>query len=441
MTIRQRAATSLAGLFTDGGNTMLYEGGFEGSWETALAKVPNALLSSAEAEPRTSLGHIRDHWSRAGRLRPAIAATKALLRLSVAEHGNEHPGAIVEFSMLGALALRGGKPAEARQILLKAWEQIRASDVSDGLRAADIAGHLGKYYVSMKQFNEAEGVIRQAYQMRQAVAPKTCGVLASQLAEVLLVLGKVDEALPLLREAWHLVLDEFGTDDPRTVTRARTLANVLRKLRLFREAAPVLREVYNYVKRHGSDEQAAIAGYELGVALRHTHKKEEALRRVEEAVRWTRSKGSIIEPHPALPSRLTTFATMVIDRGRVDEAEGLLLEALEAEKNLFGEDSCEVAGRYAMLGYFYERTGRLHEALGWLDVASSLFRTAEGDESPKTIQVVETQVRLLTEQAKTAREAQDSALFRELLGRASRLGGPVLGPKHPSMLEVRKLRS
>jgi tetratricopeptide (TPR) repeat protein len=441
VTIRQRAATSMAGLFTDSGNTMLYEGGFEGSWETALAKVPEALLVGAEADPVTSLGQVRDYWSRAGLLRPAIAATKAVLRLRVSEHGNEHPAAIVEFSMLGVLALRGGRAAEARQILLKAWQQIRSSSESDGIRAAEVASHLGKYYVSMKQFNEAEGVLRQAFQMRHAVAPKTCGLLASQLAEVLLVLAKVDEALPLLRDAWHYALDDFGTDDPRTVARARTLANVLRKLKLFREAAPVLREVYNYVKRNGNDEQAAIAGYELGVALHHTHKREEGLRRVEEAVRWTRSAGTMIEPHGALPSRLTTFATMVIERGRVDEAEGLLLEALEAEKNVFGEDSREVAGRYAMLGYFYERTGRVHEALGWLDVSASLFRTAEGDKSPKTIQVVETQVRLLTEQAKTANEAQDSSLFRELLARASRLGGPVLGPQHPSMLEVRKLRS
>jgi tetratricopeptide (TPR) repeat protein len=431
----------LAGLFSDGGNTMLYEGGFEGSWEKALTEVPEQLLAASDSDPMACLCQIRDYWSRSGALRPAIAATRSMLRLRVAEKGNDDPDAIIEFSMLGVLALRGGKLAEARQILLKAWEQIRVAAGQRDLRVAEVAGHLGKYFVTVKQFSHAEQVIRQAYEMRHAVAPETCGLLASQMAEVLLVLGRVDEALPLLREAWHLALDEYGTDDPRTVARARTLANVLRKLKLFREAAPVLREVFTYVKRHGNDEQAAVAGYELGVALHHTHKKEEGLRRVEEAVRWARAAGSIIDPDAALPSRLTTLATMVIDRGRVDEAEGLLLEALEAEKSLYGEDSREVAGRYAMLGYYCERTGRLHEALGWLDVSASLFRTAEGDKSPKTVQVVETQVRLLTEQAKRANEAKDGILFRELLARAGRLGGPVLGQQHPAMLEVRKLLS
>ena len=83
----------------------------------------------------------------------------------------------------------------------------------------------------------------------------------------------------------------------------------------------------------------------------------------------------------------------------------------------------------------------MNEALGWLDVAASLFRSTEGDQSPKTAQVVETQVRLLTLQAKTAQQANDVALFRELLKRAARLGKPVLGERHPEMMEVRKLLS
>ena len=441
MSAHEQAVAALASMFTDAGNTMLYEAGFDGSWDAALRVAPEALLHTAAADPVLGLGQLRDQWSVRGQLRPAIALTRGLLKRHLTANGETDPAAIMEFSMMGALALRGGKQHEAGQILAKAWAQIRSVVPRSDERVAVVAGHYGKFLVTTKQFAVAEQVIGLAYHARKEAAPEKCGLLAAQLAEIMLVLGKVEESLPLLRDAWHCSLDDYGTDDPRTVARARILANVLRKFKLYREAAPVLREVYNFVRKHGKSEEIAVAGYELGVALHHSYKKEEGYRLVEEAVRWSREAGTIVDPHDSLPSRLTTLATMLIDRNRVEEAEGLLLEALEAEKNLYGEDSSEVAGRYAMLGYYCERTGRLNEALGWLDVASSLFRSAEGDKSPKTLQVVETQVRLLTLQAKTAHQAKDFALYRELIKRANRLGRPVLGDRHPEMLEVSKLLS
>jgi hypothetical protein len=144
-------------------------------------------------------------------------------------------------------------------------------------------------------------------------------------------------------------------------------------------------------------------------------------------------------PHPNLASRLSTYAGMQLRKGRVGEAEGLLMEALEAERRLFGDSSVDVASRYATLGYFYARQGRTAEAMGWLDPAASLMRSAVGDTHPKTRVVVDYQAGMLIAQVERAAAQRKRDLARELVMRAWTLASPVLGFKSAKVRRIREL--
>lgn len=438
MDVVGEAPRLIAALFEDEGRSVLDEGELGESWRDALQHVPPELLDvPPEDAGRVQLGRLRDFWSRLDDLRPALAATRGLLDVQVTRHGPEHPDALVELGALGALVQRAGRADEGAAMLERAFDGLRSAAGGSDLRLAVVSSNLGLHYVRAGRAEDAERVLGTAYRIRSVQAPETAGLAAAQLGELRMRAGRLADALPLLREAWQRSVEQQGPDHPRTAARAHVLGALYARLGRHSDAARLLRTAWEAAR--GDSERAAGAAMELGVALCQSGAEEEGLRRVEEAIRWTR-EASRAEPHPTLPARLTAYAQLQLQRGRPGEAEGILLEALEAEKRLNGDDSPQVADRYAVLGNFCARSGRGPEALGWLDAAASLLRTALGDAHPRTRQVVQQQSGLLVATANDALKRRDRALASELLARAWSLAEPVLGQADARVREIRELR-
>jgi tetratricopeptide (TPR) repeat protein len=229
-----------------------------------------------------------------------------------------------------------------------------------------------------------------------------------------------------------------GATSPRACARGQLLGAVCNQLERYAQAVKVLRPVYDALPAEDRERRAGVA-FELGLALDRTGAREEGLRRIEEALRLTRQLSEGGRPHPALPNRLTMMAQVHLDRGRVEEAEGVLLEALEVEKRLQGEASPEVAARYAALGAFCVRHGREQEALGWADAAASLLRSTLGDEHPDTKAAVEQAAALLLREAEAALARRDRELAADLLKRGTEIAAPVLGFTHEKVRKIRDL--
>jgi tetratricopeptide (TPR) repeat protein len=435
-----KAAELIKGALPDDGTRMLTEAGLPTDWATVLKRFPpNLFTNLGEGDPGLrALTRLRDIWSQTGQLRPAIAATRALMRIHIERSERDHPDTLVELAALGALAQRGGRLNEAEEMLRKAYAQIRSRVTGRDLRLAVVAQNLGVFCVAKSDFENADRYLTQAYKVRKAHEGVTLALVAAQLAEVKIRRGQTDAALPLLREAWMGHLDDFGKDHPKTLARARTLARWLMAKRQYREAAPVLREVYNDTVKRGDTEQIAHVGFDLGVSLYNTWKKEEGLRLIEDALRWTRAAGDYQNPHLALPSRLTMFAQILIERNRLDQAEGLINEALECERILHGEASIEVALRYCALGYFNNQRAKSADAIGWLDVGVGILRGVTEPDDPRLLKAVVLQIELMSDKAKRAVDARDRHLGRELIARVKRLG-EMLPPKHELLPGIAKL--
>lgn len=437
------AAIRIASLFPDDGAAVLAEGGFPPTWEALLEGVPATSLKVDDLPARDQgdrlLVHLREHLTQTGNLRGAVAITGALVRKRVAEYGDQHPSTLAEVGALGALADRAGKPKEARQLLERAYNGLRSGAGGRDMRLAVVAGNLAWHYLRVGMAAEAEQCLEQALRIRRGAAPETTGPVAAQLGELLVRRQKVDEALPLLKEAWERYREQYGAQDPRTVARAKTLATILLSEGKESEAIPVLRLIHEASQRGTDGEARSAAAFQLGVALENAGKREESMRLVEEALRWTRENGGEEgDPHPELANRLAQYSRMVMRRGRPIEAEGLLKEALEADQIVYGDGSSEVAIRYANLGHLCAQIGRHKEAMGWLEPAASLLRSNLGDAHPHTKFAVEELVGRWIEEGKQAVLRKDFMHARAVLIKARDLARPILGEKHWTIAEIRK---
>jgi tetratricopeptide (TPR) repeat protein len=436
------AAFRIAALFPDDGASVLDEAELAGPWEAWLETVPPVYLDvgdlpAAEQGDRL-LVQLREYLSQSGQLRAAVALTRALVRRRVSALGDEHPDTLAEVGALGALADRAGKTAEASQLLERAFQGLRSVAGGRDLRLAVVASNYAWHHLRIQQPIKAEQCLEQALRIRREAAPETTGPVAAQLAELLIRRGRVEDALPLLTEAWERYRDMYGVRDPRTVARAQTLASLLVAEGREAEAIPVMRVVLEAATRSDDGEARAQAAFQLGVALENAGKREEAMRLVEDALRWSRDHGSAAGPHPELSTRLSQVSRMVLRRGRPQEAEGLLMEALEADRRTYGEASAEVAVRYANLGHLCAQLGRRPEAMGWLEPAASLLRSNLGDEHPHTRFAVEELIRLWIEEGKDGVRRRDYRYARDVLIRARDLARPVFGDKHWTIAEIRK---
>ena len=432
----------LAALFQDGGRSVLREGRLGDSWQAALSAVPDAVLDAVVGDDQAfrSLIALRDFWSSKGLLQPAVAATRGLLRIRIERNGHEHPDTLMELGALGALAQRAGKIDEGGQLLEKSFNALRSIAGGRDLRLAIVAGNLARHRLQAGDLARAQAALEIAYRIRKEEAPSSAAMTAAQLGEVKSRRGDNAGALPLLKEAWMAMREQYGDADAKTVGRAQAYSLTLNQLDRHSEAIMPLRQVYDWARAMRNDDVRASAAFNLGVALDKTGAKEEGWRLIEESIRATRalSDGEGL-PHRQLAQRLTTYASMQLSKRRVGEAEGVMMEALEAERRLFGDSSVEVASRYAALGYFYAKLGRTGEAMGWLDPAASLMRTAAGDEHPNTRVIVDYQSGMLISQVEAALGRRDRDLARELVMRAWTLAEPVLGFKSAKVRKIREL--
>ncbi|MCO4743529.1 MAG: tetratricopeptide repeat protein [Proteobacteria bacterium] len=421
---RDQAATAIASLFGDEGVSVLSAGQLT-SWAQVLEGLPDAAFDVVADGDRSVgerlLERARDHQARQGHLRQAIALTRGILRIRVARHGEQHPASLVELGALGALADRGGRGDEALSMLQTAMQGFGNDQ---GMHVAVVAGNLGVAHLRRGQADEAGAAFQRAYAIRKALAPQSLGLVASQLAQVRLQQGEREEGTTLLQESYRLVRERRGPTHPSVVARAEHLARLLDSQQRYLESEGLYRDLFAAAQASGDAERIAGGSFALGAALIRVRLDEEGFRHVKQSVDQTRRLG---DPHPQLPQRLSLWAELHFKRRRAEEAEGLMLEALDAETRLFGQQSPEVAVRTAALGHLYAQQGRHAEAMGWLDPAVSLLRSSRGDKDVTTKTAVGYLLDLLDAEIAKAGEQRDRQLERELLSHAIEMSSAVLG--------------
>lgn len=267
---------------------------------------------------------------------------------------------------------------------------------------------LGSMLAELGELAEAEATLLEALEVARRLpegSDRASANVMQGLAQVSVILGDHEKAESLMRESLEVYSLLDGEDSEAAAGKLGNLGLVLQTAGKFGEAEEVLRESLELEQRQkGSDHPATLA----------------AMIRLSNLLREI-GLGPMaqLDPGPAEKAR--------------DEAARLLVETLEGERRVHGDDSLSAAEVMGSLGVLHASMGRLEEAEALMREGLEIHRRALGDDHLKTASLINNYGGLLRA---LGRSDEAETLHREALDTVNR----IHGPDHPdSLLALRNL--
>lgn len=424
------AALAVAELLGADADVVLDEAGWD-SWAAAIAALPAPALQGALGKRPAGFAVLLLLRERAAstELRPAVAVTRALIRWLGDRLGAEHPDTLAELGMLGVLAERSGRRDRAMGLMEQAWTGLRAAGSHE--RAAAVGRRLVEVFAAEGRLGDALITMDACWETLKR--GPTAGVVGLQRAELSSRLGHSDSAVLAATEAWEAHLATAGEAAASTPALGLAIGRLLVASRSFGTARGPLRVAVERGRALGWAGWPE-AAFLLIQALESTGVGDEALRTLEDALRSARSG-----PTGVSAVWLALAARVMASRGRADEAERLLMEAMEVDRRAHGPASVEVAQRQAAIGRFLLRQGRVDEALGWLETAVGVLRRALPIEHESVRTAAEDLVTALVNRRSEAASQGDRDAMAWCEQGLSGVVPALVSPEHPVLRSSRSL--
>jgi len=286
---------------------------------------------------------------------------------------------------LGTLSRISYSSNDYAQAVAQAEQGLAALDAAGAGRARqalDLQVRRANGLVSLGKPEEADKILSARVDALRAASDETAveGLVAYGSARI--VVGHVDEAIALVREAAELAPAVYGRDDKQTLIVAATYGDILTYAGHDSEAATALKSVLGRWRDSGvpQDHYYANSLQNLATATYHLGDRVEAERVTREALALLRR--IYTAPHEKIADTLFSLATPLMDAGRYDEAEGVLLEAASMYSALFGPNHPQNAGMLDGLGSLEMHRGRNAQAAEYLERATKICTDAKLEDNP-----------------------------------------------------------
>jgi len=215
------------------------------------------------------------------------------------------------------------------------------------------------------RLREAEAVFEELQKKAKAVGDDVgLGWAVKGLAEVNRYSGQPDYALHFAREA--LTLANKTGDSRLRIAAYNELGSLFLIQGDYNSAAENFGECLKEAKAHGYSENIGTLYGNIGMVLGRQGKPNEAHEAFDQAVRYARASGNSYQ----LAQQLVCLAQSHFDRRGYAEAEVLIAENIDlCDTNKY----IQLQGRnYGSLGLIRFRQGKLEDAKGYLEKASSI---------------------------------------------------------------------
>jgi tetratricopeptide (TPR) repeat protein len=270
--------------------------------------------------------------------------------------------------------------------------------LTDELGIADIEASLGKVLIDASSGldsetratmrAEAESKLRHAIEINEDVlGPDHVRPLQDRanLAWLMMITGRLEEGLELLRDVHARRLTLFGPEAKATLGSASLLSDILIKLgrgtpSRYEEAAAVVRELLGEMP-DPSDPALSPAALLL---LNNLAIAESRLGHQDERLRLLDGIATRVEPLFGEDSTVTltvlyNHATTLIDRGRFEEATGTLERCLAGYRARTATGSTQIVRTLARLGQVSRLAGDPRTATGWFEQVATEAGTVADD--------------------------------------------------------------
>ena len=290
-----------------------------------------------------------------GRYDEALPLYRRALQIHEKALGPDHASTATSLNNLAYLLSGMGRYDEALPLYRRALQIHEKALGPDHASTATSLNNLAGLFESMGRYDEALPLYRRALQIdEKALGPDhpDTAIDYNNLAGLFRAMGRYDEALPLYRRALQIHEKALGPDHASTATSLNNLAGLFESMGRYDEALPLLRralqvvmtsDITNSSANHGAIEHLskfsanlayfivkhrpepeldeAIFYYKLSVNTRQRMRA--GTRGMDKAMRdsFTQQVADVYQE----------LAKLLIQRGRLDEAERVLLMLKESD--------------------------------------------------------------------------------------------------------------
>jgi eukaryotic-like serine/threonine-protein kinase len=315
------------------------------------------------AERARALSDLADTLAQKGDLPGARKQLEGAIALLQTQSGRAN--AVLRWSLvssLGYLGMEGADRAGAEAQLTQAVDQLRglspqSTEYAEALlRLAEAHSVANRTEQSVPMFKEALDLLGQTLGPRSIRLAR----LRYQAAMAFASQRREQEAETQLRAALQTMLDTAGPSHPTTAVVEMNLGRLLSIQGRVAEARPLLQSAAKvFQSRQDVDPQhAADALTFLGEALLDDGRIAEAGAPLEEGLKRHEAGRGVASTTVAQ----TIYARYLLDSGRYDEAESLLLKTREQRAAQYGRDHPAVASLTNRIGLVYFASGRWDQA-------------------------------------------------------------------------------
>jgi len=287
------------------------------------------------------------------------------------------------WTVRGSERLMRGAMAEARDALARAAALCEQLLGPDDVRTAVARRNLSLVVEGLGDWKTARSLDEQALEVilsRLGPDHRETAFSRSALASVLEELGEYDAACELYEQALPVIERFYGPQDRELAYCLNNLVQVYRKLERLQPALKAQTRVVEILSAI-NDPAVPIARSnlaEIQTALLDLDAAEANFREARERVVAT-----LGESHPWHTQILNSLALLLIDLDRLDEARGLLEEALRVDLATPDVAPIALSRDYHNLALVSKQLGLPEEALNNARRAVELLRTAAGPSSPQ----------------------------------------------------------
>lgn len=363
-----------------------------------LADQPEAL---AEIERIIS-----NSYQSLGEFGNAVVHARRSYQMLLAQRGPDDERTLSQARTLGRLETDNGNVDEAIVFLREALERARTALGKDAKVTLQIEQSLGWALREDSQREAALAVVSAAADRMEA----TLGIenehtLETRQIQAILLgdLDRQDEAIPLLQAQIDRWMERDGSDHARVLNMRNSLAVFHLQQRQFAEAEQVLKAILPAMERvYGVDSTFTLmVTSNLGGALRQQGKVEES------GPYYLRAYEATVEQFGPQHVRSVTaqhnYANYLLDMGRAQESWDLQASAYQAALDSLGDKHPVTAGALRGKGRAAMRLQRFDEAETMLLAALDLQQATHGAGNTQVIQTRESLVELYEAMGKPER--------------------------------------
>ena len=256
--------------------------------------------------------------------------------------------------------------------------------------------NLGSAHYYVGNYTDAERRFRQVLELRLRLenSQELVAHASSNLASALKQLGRIEEAGTLAQRVLTLREQLHPSDDVRIASSLYTLGSLRYEEGKLSEAIPRLRRALEIRRSALGSQHTEVATIQssLGRALQAQQDLEEAEELHRSALETRLERLGEQHDHVAIARR--DLASVLLDRGEIEPAGQLLSLALGSLRNSRVPGDWTLASTESLWGEFLLASGRVEEAMPFIEESLVVLRRVKGERSIYTQQAMDRAQRL-----------------------------------------------